>query len=271
MEALANRLQEWVAEYGMSLLGAVLIAVIGYFLARLITDITRRILQRAEIERTIASFIGNILYALLLLLVLIAALGKLGVPTGPFLAVLGAAGLAVGFALQGSLANFAAGILLALFRPIKVNDFVEAAGVLGTVEDMDILHTKMKTPDNKSVIIPNSKITGDNIINYSARDMRRIDMVFGISYDSDIRKAREILMGLMTSDERILEDPEPVVVVLELADSSVNLGVRPWTTPEDYWNVMWDMLEKGKEKLEAAGIVIPFPQRDVHMYEETAA
>ncbi len=268
MEAMLQRLQELVAEYGMSVLGAVLIAVIGYFVARVLTDVLRRMLKRAKVDATISSFISNFAYVALLIFVVIAVLAKLEVSTTPLVAVIGAAGLAVGFALQGSLANFAAGILLVIFRPIKIDDFVEVAGVLGTVEEMDILNTRLRTPDNKAVIIPNAKLTGDNIINYSAKDKRRVDIVFSISYDSDIKKARKILMDLMTGDERVLEDPAPIIVVAELADSSVNLAVRPWTTPDQYWPLMWDMLETGKEKLEAAGIVIPFPQRDVHMYQQ---
>jgi len=202
--------------------------------------------------------------------VFIAALGTLGVETASFAAVIAAAGLAVGFALQGSLSNFAAGVMLIIFRPFKAGDFVEAGGAMGAVEAVNIFNTIMKSPDNKKVIIPNSKITGDSIVNYSAQDTRRVDMVFGIGYDDDIRKAKSTLEQILASDERVLKDPAPTVAVSELADSSVNFVVRPWVKTADYWGVFFDITEKVKLTFDEQGISIPFPQRDIHMFQEAA-
>jgi small conductance mechanosensitive channel len=200
--------------------------------------------------------------------VVIAALNKLGVQTTSFIAIIGAAGLAVGLALQGSLANFAAGVLLIIFKPFKVGDFIAAAGTLGTVKEIQIFNTVLDHFDNRRIVVPNAKLTGDNITNFSAIEKRRVDLVFGISYSDNIKKAKEALEKVVTSDSRVLKDPKPVIAVSELADSSVNLVCRPWVKPGDYWDVYFDTLEKGKMELENNGITIPFPQRDVHMYQE---
>jgi small conductance mechanosensitive channel len=186
-------------------------------------------------------------------------------------AVLGAAGLAIGLALQGALSNFAAGVLLVLFKPFKVGDFVEAGGTMGSVAEIKIFNTILTHPDNRRIILPNSQITTSKIVNFSAIDKRRVDMVFGISYGDDIKIAKDVLLNLVRSDPRVLKEPEPVVAVTELADSSVNLVCRPWTTPADYWGVYFDTVEKGKMELEKAGISIPFPQRDVHLIKEEGA
>ena len=198
----------------------------------------------------------------------IAALNRLGIQTTSLIAIIGAAGLAVGLALQGSLANFAAGIMLILFKPFKVGDVIEAGGALGVVTEIQIFNTILNTPDNKRVIIPNNKVTGDNITNITGTDKRRVDMVFGISYTDDIKKAKEILEQVVQSNPLVLKDPRHTIAVSELADSSVNLVCRPWVRTEDYWNVYFDITEKGKIALEEGGMTIPFPQRDVHLYQE---
>jgi small conductance mechanosensitive channel len=187
--------------------------------------------------------------------------------TTSFIAVIGAAGLAVGLALQGSLANFAAGFLMIIFRPFKVGDYIEGAGIAGTVESIQMFTTQLKTPDNKTVIVPNAKITGDNIVNWSSKGTRRVDLVIGIGYGDDIDKAKQIMMDVLTKDQRVLKDPAPQVAVLELADSSVNFVVRPWVNASDYWNVYFDTTEEIKKRFDQEGVSIPFPQRDVHMYE----
>jgi small conductance mechanosensitive channel len=203
--------------------------------------------------------------------IIISALGALGVQTASFIAIIGAAGLAVGFALQGSLANFASGVMLIIFRPFKSGDYVEAGGTSGSVEAIQIFNTTLKTPDNKKVIVPNSQITGDKIVNYSAMDKRRIDLVFGIGYDDNIRQAKEILEKIITEDSRILKDPAPVIAVLELGDSSVNFAVRPWVNTADYWAVYFDITEKVKLTFDENNISIPYPQTDVHIHQVTAA
>jgi len=206
-------------------------------------------------------------YIALLVFVVLAALGQLGIQTTSFIAVIGAAGLAIGLALQGSLANFAAGFLMIIFRPFKVGDYIEGAGVAGTVETIQIFTTQLQTPDNKTVIIPNAGLTAGNITNYSAKGTRRVDLVFGIGYGDDIDKARTIMEDILAKDERILKDPAPKIAVVELADSSVNFVVRPWVKSENYWDVYFDTTENIKKSFDAQGISIPFPQRDVHMYE----
>jgi small conductance mechanosensitive channel len=192
----------------------------------------------------------------------------LGIQTASFIAVIGAAGLAIGLALQGSLSNFAAGILMIIFRPFKVGDYIEGAGVAGTVESIQIFTTQLKTPDNKTIIIPNAKISGDNIVNYSTKGTRRVDLVFGIGYEDNIDKARQIIMDVITNDARVMKDPETVVVVSELADSSVNLTTRAWAKSADVWNILFETTEKVKKEFDAQGITIPFPQRDVHIHEQ---
>ena len=194
----------------------------------------------------------------LLAFIIIAALNKLGIQTASFIAVIGAAGLAIGLALQGSLSNFAAGILMIVFRPFKVGDYIEGAGVAGTVEAIQIFTTQLKTPDNKTIVIPNSKISSDNIVNYSTKGTRRLDLIIGIAYDDDIDKARQIIMDIIQKDERVFKDPEPIVVVSELADSSVNLTLRVWSKLEDFWNIFFETTEKVKKTFDAQGITIPF-------------
>jgi small conductance mechanosensitive channel len=271
MEDFLARLPDFLMTYGIRIIAAILIFVVGRWLAGLISRLLEKLMLRSRMDPTLSSFLRNLAYIVLLAFVIIAAIDKLGVKTTSLVAVIGAAGLAIGLAMQGSLSNFAAGVMIIFFRPFKAGDFVEVAGTLGSVEEIKIFNTVLRHPDNRKIIVPNSQITSDKITNFTAIDKRRIDMVFGISYESDIRKAKDILMGLLTSNARVLKDPAPVVAVSELADSSVNLVCRPWVKPSDYWDVYFETLEKGKVELEKAGIVIPFPQRDIHMYEEKRA
>ena len=268
MQETLNKVYECIATYGLNILAAGLIFFIGKWLAGVVSDLLEKIMKKTQLDATLSSFVKHIVYIAMLVFVVIAALGKLGVQTTSFIAVIGAAGLAIGLSLQGSLANFAAGALLIMFKPFKVGDFIESAGVVGTVKEVQIFNTIISAPDNKKIIMPNAKITGDNIINYSAIDQRRVDLVFGISYNDDIKKAKEVLLGIVKGDDRVLDEPESLVAVSELGDSCVNLVCRPWVKPENYWAVYFDTLEKGKIELEAAGITIPFPQTDVHLYKQ---
>ena len=227
-------------------------------------------MTKGNVDITLIKFASNLTYTVLLIVVILAALGQLGVQTTSFLAILGAAGLAVGLALQGSLSNFASGVLIIFFRPFKVGDFVELAGKTGTVSQIQIFTTELKTPDNKVIIIPNSQITSSVITNFSAEDTRRVDLKFGIGYGDDLLKAKKILSDLVNSDSRILKEPAPFVAVSELADSSVNFVVRVWVNAPDYWAVFFDMTEKVKLTFDKEGISIPFPQRDVHLYNHNS-
>jgi small conductance mechanosensitive channel len=268
MEETVQKLYDYVMQYGLSIIAAILIFIIGKWVARIIANIVEKLMAKSNVEKTLVIFSKNIIYAAAMVFVVLAALGKLGIQTTSFIAVLGAAGLAIGLALQGSLSNFAAGALIIVFRPFKVGDFIVAGGTTGTVTEIGIFTTTLSAPDNRKEIVPNAKITGDNITNFSDIENRRVDLVFGISYGDDMKKAKEVLMKVVTSDPRVLKNPAPVVAVSELGDSSVNLVCRPWVKPTDYWDVYFSIVEKGKEELEKAGITIPFPQRDVHIYEE---
>ena len=229
------QVQDVVAAWGLKVIAAVAIFVVGRWIAKLIRRIVRRVMEKAEVEPIIIGFVSSMAYIALLAFVVIAALGQLGIQTTSFIAILGAAGLAIGLALQGSLANFAAGFLMIIFRPFKVGDFIEGAGVAGVVQNIQIFTTTLNTPDNKTIIIPNAKLSGDNIINYSAQETRRVDMTVGVAYDADLAHVRNVLNDIIGNDERILADPEPQVAVAELADNSVNFVVRVWTNTADYW------------------------------------
>ena len=259
------QVQDVVAAWGLKVIAAIAILVIGRWIAMLVRRVVRRVMERADVESIIVGFVSSIAYITLLAFVVVAALGQLGIQTTSFIAILGAAGLAIGLALQGSLANFAAGFLMIIFRPFKVGDFIEGAGVAGVVREIQIFTTTLKTPDNKTIIIPNAKLSGDNIINYSAEATRRVDMTVGVAYDADLAKVKAVLNDIISKDERIHADPAPQVVVAELADSSVNFVVRVWTSKEDYWGVKFDATETIKNRFEAEGIGIPFPQRDIHI------
>ena len=224
-------------------------------------------MRRQELEKTLDTFVCNLVSMVWLVVVISAAIGQLGIETTSFIAIFGAAGLAVGLALQGSLSNFAAGVLIVLFRPYKVGDFVEAAGISGVVEQVQILTTVLKTGDNKQIIVPNGQIMDSIITNYSANDKRRVDMVVGVSYDDDLDKVRSTIQELVAADERILAEPACTIAVSALADSSVNFVVRPWVNTADYWGVMFDLTEAIKKRFDKEGISFPFPQQDVHLYK----
>ena len=271
IEQLLQKVYEIFTVFGVKIVGAIVVFIIGRWVSKFIANLIRKLMDKREVDPTITKFVGNLTYFALLTFVVLAALGLVGIQTTSFIAVLGAAGLAIGLALQGSLANFAAGFLLILFRPFKVGDFIDAAGVAGTVETIQIFTTRLATPDNKTIIIPNSKLTGDNIVNFSTKGTRRADMVFGIGYEDDIDKARNIIIDVLSNDKRVLKDPPLQVAVSELADSSVNFVARAWVNAGDYWGVVFDTTETVKKRFDAEGVSIPFPQRDVHVYEHKAA
>lgn len=271
MESLFNSQSEFFETYiipwTINIVLALVVFIIGLWVAKQITRVVRRIMARAHLDDILINFIGNIVHSALLVVVIIIALDQLGINTASVLAVFAAAGLAVGLALKDSLSNFAAGVMLVLFKPFKTGDFVEVAGQSGVVERIRIFNTTMRSGDNREITIPNGQIFGDAIVNYSARDTRRIDLVMGIGYEDDIRQAKALMEEAIAEDGRILEDPKPVIMVLELADSSVNIALRPWVKSGDYWDVRADLLETIKHKFDENGISIPFPQRDVHLYQ----
>jgi len=257
--------QDLVAAWGLKVLAAIAIFIIGRWIAKAVRNGVRRMMQKTDVDPIIIGFVSSITYIALLAFVVIAALGQLGIQTTSFIAILGAAGLAIGLALQGSLANFAAGFLMIIFRPFKVGDFIEGAGVSGVVEAIHIFTTTLKTGDNKIIIIPNAKLSGDNIINYSAQETRRVDMTVGVAYDADLSVVRDVLNDIISKEERVLQEPAPLIAVAELADNSVNFVVRVWTSTGDYWGVKFAMTETIKNRFDAEGIGIPFPQRDIHI------
>jgi small conductance mechanosensitive channel len=261
---------DWVSQFGLKLIAAIVVFFVGKWLARKISNLLKRGMQKAETDPTLIGFVGNIAYFGLLTMVVIAAVGQLGVQTTSFIAVLGAAGLAIGLALQGSLANFAAGVLMIIFRPFKAGDYIEAAGTAGSVEEVQLFTTTLKTPDNKIVIIPNAQVTAGTITNYSARDTRRLDLVFGVGYGDDLDKVKRVIWEVLNEESRLLKDPEPVVAVLNLGESSVDFAVRPWVNSADYWGVYFDLQEKMKKRFDQEGISIPFPQRDLHVYQHAS-
>ncbi|HEB81424.1 MAG TPA: mechanosensitive ion channel [Gammaproteobacteria bacterium] len=261
---LTQLLETYIIPWGINIVLALAIFVIGKSVAKMLTSVSKKVMTKAKVDNILVNFIGSIINTVLLLFVVVAALDQLGVDTTSLIALIGAAGLAIGLALQGSLQNLASGVMLIVFRPFNDGDLVETAGVLGVVETIGIFTTTMRTGDNREIIIPNGEIFGGTITNFSKRSTRRVDMVFGIGYDDDIRKAKDILNRILEEDERILKDPAPLVAVAELADSSVNFNVRPWCKTEDYWNVYFDIHEKVKLTFDAEGISIPYPQMDIH-------
>ncbi|MGD8511998.1 MAG: mechanosensitive ion channel [Gammaproteobacteria bacterium] len=266
-EDFLTRAYDLGAEFGLKLVTALVIFIIGRWVARRLAGLVEKGMTKAGTDSTLTGFLRNIVYIGLLTFVILAAIAQLGVQTTSFIAVLGAAGFAVGLALQGSLANFAAGVLIIIFRPFKSGDFVEAGGVAGVVENIQIFTTTMRTGDNKTIIIPNGQITSGTIVNYSTKDTRRVDMVIGVGYGDDLDKVRRVLEEILKEDERVLEDPAPTIGVLELADSSVNFAVRPWVKSADYWPVYFALHEKVKKRFDKEGISIPFPQQDVHIHQ----
>ncbi|ALZ74823.1 mechanosensitive ion channel domain-containing protein [Rheinheimera sp. F8] len=257
--------QDLIIGFGLKLLVAIFIFYIGRWVALGVSRLVGKALLLRHVDRAVVSFLSSIVYAAVLIAFTLMALSQLGIQTASFLAILGAAGLAVALALQGSLSNFASGVLIIVFRPFKSGDLVEVAGISGVVERIDIFQTIFKTGDNKKIIVPNSQITGGAIVNYSAEKRRRIDLTISISYDSDLRLAKQILHDILQADSRVLKDPEAVIAVGALADSSVQLIVRPWVEAADYWAVYWDSLEQIKLQFDAAGIEIPYPQMSLHM------
>lgn len=263
-ERLNHIINQYVIPWGIHILIALLIFLVGRIAAKWISQAVGRALSRTRLDATLTSFLQSILQVFLLLIVIVAALDQLGVNTTSLVAMLGAAGLAIGLALQNSLQNFAAGFMLLIFRPFKSGDFVEAGGTSGTVEKINIFSTMLRTGDNKVVIVPNGVIYSGNITNYNARPTRRIDMVFGIGYNDSIKNARDIIAQQIAADPRILEEPATVIAVSELAANSVNLVVRPWVKTDDFWSVKFDLTEKIKVAFDEGGISIPFPQMDIH-------
>jgi small conductance mechanosensitive channel len=262
---LAAPLLELVSTWGLQVIGAIAVLLVGRIVCGILRRATRRGLEHSSVDATLIPFLSSAVYYLALTVVVLAVLNLFGIQTASVIAVLGAAGLAVGLAMQGTLSNFASGVMLLVFRPFKVGDYVEAGGSAGSVQEIGVFSTVLHTPDNVKITVPNSAIYGATIKNYSANDTRRNDLVIGISYGDDIARALETVGKVLASDSRVLEEPEPVIAVSELADSSVNLVVRPWCRSSDYWALRFDLTRRLKEELEAAGCSIPFPQRDVHV------
>ncbi len=269
METILVHLKEWTLLYGPNIIAALAIFIIGRLVARIIPKVIQRVMKKGKADPILISFASSAAYIATMAFVIIAALSKLGIQTSSFVAIVGAAGLAIAFSLRDSLGNLASGVLMTIFRPFKLGDWVEAGGTSGTVESMGIFATILRTADNKKVIVPNSKLTSDNITNYSAKPTRRVDMVIGVGYEEDLAKVRQVLEQILSEEKRLLQDPAPVIGVMELADSSVNLVVRPWVKTADYWPVKFDLQEKIKTRFDAEGINIPFPQQDVHLYQKT--
>ncbi|MEP4888590.1 MAG: mechanosensitive ion channel domain-containing protein [Aliiglaciecola sp.] len=264
---VAELVETYVIPWGLNILFAIIIYIIGKMVVGILINVFGKVMARSKYDDMLVDFLKAILNAVLMLFVIVASLDQLGVDTTSLVAILGAAGLAIGLSLQGSLQNFAAGVMLLVFRPFTRGNFIEAAGTAGVVKDITIFTTVMTTPDNKEIIVPNGAIYSGNIVNVSAKDTRRVDMVVGIGYDADLKKAKEVLLEMVNADERILKDPAPTVAVSELADSSVNFIVRPWVASADYWAVKFDFTEAVKLRFDQEGISIPFPQMDVHLHK----
>ncbi len=256
-------------DFGIRLIAAIAIFFIGRIVVRFVTKGIRKVMESQEVDKILQSFVSNFVYWALMIFVVIATINQVGVQTTSLIAILGAAGLAIGLAMQGSLANFAAGVLIVMFRPYRVGDFVEAAGIAGSVEQVGILTTVLKTGDNKQIIVPNAQIMGSIITNYSANDTRRVELVIGIGYDDDIDKARDTLQALVDADDRILKDPSCLIAVSELADSSVNFVVRPWVKSANYSAVKFALTEAIKKRFDKEGISFPYPQQDVHLIQSS--
>jgi small conductance mechanosensitive channel len=257
-------IETYVLPWGINIVMALAIFLIGKFIVKILVSVSKKLMSKAKVDSILINFISSIIGTVLLLFVVVASLDQLGVNTTSLIALIGAAGLAIGLALQGTLQNLASGVMLIIFRPFNDGDFVEAAGVAGVVEQIGIFTTTMRTGDNREIIVPNGEVFGGTITNYSRRATRRVDMVFGIGYDDDLLQAKEIIGRILSEDDRILADPAPTIAVGELADSSVNFKVRPWCKTADYWGVYGDIHEKIKLRFDAEGISIPYPQMDVH-------
>lgn len=261
--------QGFIFLYGVNIISALLTLIIGIYIARIISKTAFRLMSKRQVDSTVASFSVNMIKYLILSFVVIAALGRIGVQTASFVAVVGAAGLAIGLALQGSLSNFAAGVLLITFRPLKAGEYVEAGGAAGTIESVQIFNTILISPDNKMVVVPNNNVLSGNIINFTRTGKRRVDLTVGVSYSADLKKTREVLEAVLTNDSRVLDQPAWTIGVCALADSSVNFVVRPWVKSSDYWGAYFDLYERIKTSLDEAGVEIPFPQQDIHLISST--
>jgi small conductance mechanosensitive channel len=259
MEQYLNQLKIILIEYTPKVLMALAVLIIGLLIIKIFVNTTKKVLSKKEVDITLQKFLINLLNWVLKILLFITVVAKLGIETTSFAAILASAGLAIGLALQGSLANFAGGILIIVFKPIKIGDFIEAQGVSGSVKEIEIFTTKLNTTDNKEIIIPNGALSNGNIVNYSTEATRRVDFTFGVGYDSDIKKTKEVISRVINSHPLVLKEPAPAVNLSELADSSINFFTRGWVKKEDYWTVKFDVLEQTKEALDAAGIEIPYP------------
>lgn len=264
----SEEIMDFVMTFGPKLLAAIATLIIGLWIVKFIVKGAAKVLNRSNVDEALVSFMKSLISMLLKVMVYISALGMLGIEMTSFIAVLGAAGLAIGLALQGSLSNFAGGVLILFFKPFRVGDFIERGSESGTVEKIDILHTHLKTPNNQLIIIPNGQLANSPVTNYSAKETRRAVFPVGVGYGSDMEKARQVILRVLNEDERILQDPEPVVVLTNLGDSSLDLSARAWTTTDNYWPFFFENLEKIKVELDKEGIEIPFPQRDVHLFQE---
>lgn len=268
LQNYAQKLLDLAVLYGPTLILAIIVLILGLWIIKLFTKGINRAMERSNLEISLRKFLSSLFGILLKVLLLISVASMIGIATTSFVAIIGAAGLAVGLALQGGLANFAGGVIILIFKPFKVGDFLDAQGYMGTVHSITIFTTVLKTPDNKTVIIPNGALSNGSMVNFSTEPIRRVDMVFGIGYGDSIEKAKQVLNKLAVSDERILKDPAPQIVVGELGDNSVNFNVRVWCDSANYWGIYFDTHEKVKLAFDEAGISIPFPQRDVHLYNQ---
>lgn len=256
-----EKLWTLILNFSPQILTALAILIIGLFLIRIVTKLSRKLMKNSGVEITLQKFLSNLVGWTLKILLFVVVISKLGIETTSFAAILAAAGLAVGFALQGSLSNFAGGVLIMIFKPFKIGDLIEAQGEMGVIKEIEIFTTKLTGLSNKEIIIPNGSLSNGTIVNYTTEGTRRVNLVFGVGYDSDIKKAKEVLLNVLTSHPLVLQDPAPTVNVSELADSSINFAVRPWCNTDDYWAVYFDVTENTKEALDAAGIEIPYPHR----------
>ncbi len=265
MNNLIPQMYEWISTFGIKLIAAIAIIFFGRIIIRLIRKGIVKLMGKKLIEKAVITFTASMINVVLWVFVILAALSQLGVETTSFIAVIGAAGLAVGLALQGTLQNFAAGLLIILFKPFRVGDIVEAGGIIGTIHSISMFNTIFKSFDNKTIIVPNSPLMNGNVTNYTTEGKRRVDLKFGVSYDSDIKKVKDILKGIIDKHPAVHKDPEPFIRLGELADHSLNFNVRVWANTDDYWGVFFDITEQAKEEFDKNGISIPFPQMDVHL------
>jgi len=270
LEMLTTKGLELLMTYGPKLILAIVVLIIGLRVIKVIQKAAKKAAQKSELDLALQGFLANLLGWLLKVILFIVVAGMVGVETTSFIAILGAAGLAIGLALQGTLANFAGGVLLLIFKPYVIGDFIESQGQTGAVKSIQIFSTILLTPDNKTVILPNGAVMNSDITNYTTEGKRRVDITIGVSYSADLKKSKEVIMGVLTKDDRIMKDPAPQVAISELGDSAVNIVVRPWTTTDEYWDVRFDVIENCKVALDDAGISIPFPQRDVHLFNHNS-